>query len=86
MSAAIVELWTEEVLHKIYGIPPKTWANWRSLGKGPSFIKIGRAIRYRPEDVKAYLETRVFKSTSDYSVFRTKEQRGRDKAIIASKR
>lgn len=28
---------------------------------GPPFIKIGRAVRYRPEDVEAWLERRAAK-------------------------
>jgi hypothetical protein len=30
----------------------------RLLKKGPKFLKIGAAVRYRPEDVAAWLESR----------------------------
>lgn len=27
---------------------------WRRQGRGPRFMKVGRLVRYRPEDVAAY--------------------------------
>ncbi len=34
----------------------KTLANWRALGQGPKFVKLGaRLVRYRREDVEAFL-------------------------------
>ena len=37
----------------------------RLRGDGCPFVKVGRLVRYRPEDVRAYLEARVFRSTSE---------------------
>lgn len=34
----------------------KTLANWRCQGRGPAFLRVSRDIRYRPEDVLAWLE------------------------------
>jgi predicted DNA-binding transcriptional regulator AlpA len=31
---------------------------WRLLGQGPKYLKIGAAVRYRLEDVLAWLESR----------------------------
>jgi hypothetical protein len=31
---------------------------WRLLGKGPRYIKVGAAVRYRLDDVNNWLETR----------------------------
>lgn len=36
--------------------PEKTLANWRYLGVGPRFIKVGQNVRYRWEDVEAWLQ------------------------------
>lgn len=33
------------------GLSPGTLANWRSLGKGPRWVKVGRSVRYRSADV-----------------------------------
>jgi predicted DNA-binding transcriptional regulator AlpA len=37
----------------------------RLRGTGPHYIKIGRLVRYRPEDVRAWLAERVRRSTSE---------------------
>jgi len=31
---------------------------WRILGQGPKFLKINSAVRYRPEDLEAWLASR----------------------------
>lgn len=30
---------------------------WRSNGKGPRYYKVGKNVRYRPEDLDAWLES-----------------------------
>jgi len=37
------------------GVSPFTLRAWRYRGVGPRFLKLGRAVRYRPDDVDAYL-------------------------------
>ncbi|MFC1515621.1 helix-turn-helix domain-containing protein [Thermodesulfobacteriota bacterium] len=32
--------------------------NWRHQGRGPAYFKIGSAVRYREEDIIAYLNKR----------------------------
>jgi len=34
----------------------QTLANWRSRGKGPTYIKVEGGVRYRDSDLKRYLE------------------------------
>ena len=29
---------------------------WRSCGEGPAFVKIGRLVRYRREDIDVFLD------------------------------
>jgi predicted site-specific integrase-resolvase len=36
------------------GVSPHTLRTWRRLGRGPRYLKLGKAVRYRPEDVEAY--------------------------------
>ena len=38
------------------GKPERTLAQWRYLGTGPAYIKIGKHVRYRRSDVDAWLE------------------------------
>ncbi|MBU0664377.1 MAG: helix-turn-helix domain-containing protein [Proteobacteria bacterium] len=46
-------------------VKPATLEQWRWSGKGPRFIKLNRAVRYRKEDLVAFIEARVFGSTTE---------------------
>jgi hypothetical protein len=35
-----------------------TLRTWRNRGQGPAFVKAGDLLRYRVEDVKAWVESR----------------------------
>lgn len=50
----------------ILGLSPKTLENWRSLGGGPLFCKIGNRCHYHVSDLDAYLAANKFGSTSEY--------------------
>ena len=43
----------------------KTLQAWRCRGGGPAFVKVGRLVRYRPEDVEQWIESRRMNSTSE---------------------
>ena len=36
------------------GVSRFTVRSWRLKGTGPRFLKMGRAVRYRPQDVEEY--------------------------------
>ena len=38
------------------GVPVKTLYQWRYKGFGPRGLRVGRYLRYRPEDVEAWLD------------------------------
>ena len=38
-----------------YGPSAKTLANWGTLNKGPPFVRVGGRVRYREDDVEAWL-------------------------------
>jgi excisionase family DNA binding protein len=42
----------------------KTLRNWRLSGYGPPHLKVGRLVRYRLSDLKAWLKTCERASTS----------------------
>jgi excisionase family DNA binding protein len=42
----------------------RTLENWRRNGGGPQYSKIGRSVRYRREDLDAFLESHLKTSTS----------------------
>jgi excisionase family DNA binding protein len=41
------------------GIPLATVYRWRYEGTGPRGIKVGKHVRYRQQEVEAWLETRT---------------------------
>lgn len=47
------------------GFAPNSLEKMRTYGTGPKFVKIGRAVRYRPEDLAEYIDARVRTSTSE---------------------
>jgi excisionase family DNA binding protein len=47
---------TEEVAAVLRDVPKHTLEQWRSQGRGPKYIKVGRHVRYRWADVNAWLD------------------------------
>jgi hypothetical protein len=38
------------------GVAPQTMRVWRVTGRGPDFVRVGRKVRYRMQDLEAFLE------------------------------
>ena len=49
-------LLTAEEVASLTGLSIETLAQWRSQKRGIPYLKIGRAVRYDPVEVKSYLE------------------------------
>lgn len=47
------------------GVSVSTLARWSMLRMGPAFHKIGSRVRYRPEDLEAFVKTCVVKPTQE---------------------
>jgi len=60
-----MELLNESAVAKQLGCQVKTLQAWRCRGGGPEFIRVGRLIRYAPEDVLDYISSRRCSSTSE---------------------
>lgn len=56
---------TPEQVSEVIGIPVNTLNDWRSKGRNLRFVKIGRAVFYRREDILGYLDSQVFSSTAE---------------------
>lgn len=41
------------------GVPVRSVYHWRHQGEGPAGFRVGKHVRYRPEDVDAWLEQRA---------------------------
>lgn len=63
-SAPRVALTTREAAQYL-GLAVSTLNKWRCHGGGPEFLKLGRAVRYRQDDLDRFLETRMFRSTAE---------------------
>lgn len=50
---------------KILYAKPQTLHVWRHQGKGPTYLKIGRLVRYRMSDLVAFMEKNTRHSTSE---------------------
>jgi predicted DNA-binding transcriptional regulator AlpA len=50
-------LWSVDDVSEYLGVPVKTIYRWRTLGYGPSGRRVGKHLRYRPNDVVAWFDT-----------------------------
>ena len=59
-------LLTEKQTAERLGLTPRALQQWRQRGLGPRFVRISAAcIRYRPEDLTAWVQSRLRSSTSE---------------------
>ncbi len=59
-------LWDEiQTAERLNLKSPRALQNWRCKGYGPPFLKIGRLVRYRPEDIEDWLTQQTRQSTSE---------------------
>ncbi len=59
------ELLTEKQVAALLRVTVKALQAWRGRGGGPPFIKMGRCVRYRLEDLDALVRAALRQSTSD---------------------
>ncbi len=50
-------LWTIEDVSAYLGIPVGTLYQWRTKGYGPAGRRMGKYVRYRPADVRAWVDS-----------------------------
>ena len=65
-SKAPVALLTVDQAAIYLGLARSTLNKWRCHGGGPTFIKMGRAVRYRQKDLEGFLNEGAATSTSNY--------------------
>jgi predicted site-specific integrase-resolvase len=46
-----------------WSVSPRTLERWRWIGQGPRFLKVGRRVVYRIEDIEAYEAEQLRTST-----------------------
>lgn len=55
MSGSATRLWTVEGLAEYLGVPVNTVYRWRTLGKAPAGVKVGRHVRFTDAAVQTWL-------------------------------
>jgi predicted DNA-binding transcriptional regulator AlpA len=53
-TSKINPLWSVEETAHYLGIPVKTLYQWKWMGEGPPVRKVGRYLRYDPDEVQAW--------------------------------
>ena len=57
-------LLTPQEVAKALNMKTSSMATWRVKGIGPKFLKCGKSIRYRPEDVDSWLANQERNNTA----------------------
>lgn len=60
----MVQLLTEHEVSRMLNISVKTLQKHRVYGKGIKFLKFGRSVRYRLEDIENFINENLFQSTT----------------------
>jgi predicted site-specific integrase-resolvase len=55
---------TPEELAELWNVPLATLSQWRWNGRGPEFIKLGKRIMYRLQEVEVFEEEKLRRSTT----------------------
>jgi excisionase family DNA binding protein len=58
---------TERQVAEQLGLSVATLRAWRHRGKGPRFLRLGRAVRYLPADVDEFVRASAVDTQSDSS-------------------
>ena len=70
------QLLNEHEVAGICGISVLTLRKWRSLKRGPRFLKISSLVRYRPEDVTAWIDRQAAVPCEEVAVAPLRVERG----------
>ena len=54
----IEDLLNEHDVARITGMSVASVRRWRLFNRGPKYIKLGAAVRYRPSDLAAWIDSR----------------------------
>lgn len=48
-------LFAQDAIAAVLDVEDRTLETWRRLGRGPAFVRVGRAARYRRKDVDQWI-------------------------------
>ena len=55
--ALIAPLWSVQDVAAFLQVPVQTLYSWRVRGEGPPALKIGKYLRYRPNEVQRWVDS-----------------------------
>ncbi|MFJ3312928.1 helix-turn-helix transcriptional regulator [Micrococcus endophyticus] len=58
-------LWSPADVAAFAGVPVKTVYTWRTTGTGPRGFRVGKHVRYRAEDVEAWVAEQIEKDDAE---------------------
>ena len=58
LQDGLESLLNDQDVARLTGMSVASVRRWRLIGQGPKYLKIGSAVRYRPEDISAWIESR----------------------------
>jgi excisionase family DNA binding protein len=64
-SRKSIEVLTPDELAAHLKMSKRTLAKWRTNGRGPRYIRLGHGVRYREQDVAAWLEAKVSRNSAE---------------------
>lgn len=64
-------LWSPQEAAEILGVAVGTLTQWRTTRRvSLPYVKVGRHVRYKPEDVERFITARTVSGTADYQADR----------------
>lgn len=54
-----IELFSEEELAEVLEVKTATLATWRAENRGPDYVKLGKSVFYRKQDVLDWINANV---------------------------
>lgn len=73
LSPFLRRLNTHEAASRL-GLRPGTLEIWRSLGKGPRYLKIGRRVFYEQEDIEAFAKAHMVETEDSATMARGRHE------------
>ena len=58
-------IYSEDETAKLLWCSVRTLQHWRVVGGGPLFVKAGRRVLYRHQDIADFLDQRLRRTTTD---------------------
>jgi predicted DNA-binding transcriptional regulator AlpA len=66
--------YNEKEVEALTGLKVKTLQQWRSLNRGPRFVRLGRCVRYPADSLRAWINSRPGGGESEDAVMQSRRK------------